>query len=278
MDEPDMNSEQALLWNGSAGRAWAELQELLDGMYQPFEPLLAGALQGTERQVLDVGCGAGATTLALARALGARGRCLGVDIAAPLIARARERAARAAANADFVCADAASYPFDARGVDLVVSRFGVMFFDDPVAAFANLRRAARPGARLDIVAWRSPGDNPFMTAAERAAQDFLPPLPARELDAPGQFAFARRERIAGILAGSGWKGADIAALDVACRFPAHALPHYLARMGPIGRLLQEMDDAAREALMPVLSRAFAPYVHGEEVRFVAACWRVRATA
>lgn len=285
MKEQDTRSEQALLWNGSAGQAWADLQKLLDRMYQAFEPRMAAAVRKTDRQVLDVGCGAGATTLALARRLGARGGCLGVDISRPLIALARERAARAApgeagqtAHADFVCADAGCHPFAPHSVDLVVSRFGVMFFDDPVAAFANLRRATRPGGRLDAIVWRGPDANPFMTAAERAAQGLLPALPARDLDAPGQFAFARRERIDSILAGSGWQCADIEAVDVGCSFPAHALPRYLGRMGPVGRLLEGMEEPARATLMPTLCKAFDPWLRGDELRFVAACWRVRATA
>ncbi|WP_374011271.1 class I SAM-dependent methyltransferase [Massilia sp. Se16.2.3] len=198
MEAHESNGGQAQLWNGSAGQAWADLQVLLDGMYRPFEPLLAAAVQGSDRRILDVGCGAGATTLALARRAGAGASCMGVDIAQPLIDLAWARAANEELRVDFACADAGSYPFEPGSMDLIVSRFGLMFFDDPVAAFTNLRRAARPGGRLDAIVWRSPDENPFMTAAERAAQDLLS-LPARDPSGPGQFAFARRERVARIL-------------------------------------------------------------------------------
>ena len=144
------NTEQAALWNDASGRTWVEMQAVLDAMLAPFvAPLVAGISPGETARVLDIGCGAGATTLALARRLGPRGLCLGVDISAPLLAAARARAAtEQLASARFREADAQTHGFEAGAFDAVVSRFGVMFFDDPVAAFANIRRAARPGAAL----------------------------------------------------------------------------------------------------------------------------------
>jgi len=161
--------DQAALWNGGAGLAWVEAQELLDRLFTPFEKLLVEAVRARSGlRVLDVGCGTGSTTLAVARSLGANGRCVGVDISEPMIAAARARAERQQILASFVCADAQSHAFAPASVDTIISRFGVMFFDDSVRAFANLRRAARDGAQLQLVAWRSPAENPFMTAAERA--------------------------------------------------------------------------------------------------------------
>lgn len=270
---------QARLWNGPAGRAWAETQELLDRMFAPFERLLVDEVRaGPGGRVLDVGCGSGACTLAIARALGTQGRCTGIDISAPMLAVARARAAREALPVRFVQADAQVHAFARAGFDAIVSRFGVMFFDDPVRAFANLRAAAAADAELGFVAWRGPGENPFMTTAERAVRPFLPELPARRPDTPGQFAFADRGRVRAILERAGWAGIDIRPLDVPCALPEPDLIGYLARLGPLGLLLPELDEALRARAIAAARAAFEPYVHGAQVRYMAACWSVRARA
>lgn len=271
--------EQTRLWNGHAGRAWVETQEVLDSMFKPFEDLLVEAVSADSRgRVLDVGCGTGSTTLAVARWLGAKGHCVGLDISEPMIAAARVRAERETTPASFIHANAQSHAFEPASFDQIISRFGVMFFDDPVQAFANLRRAARPGAELRFIAWRSAAENPFMTTAERAAAPLLPNLPARRPDAPGQFAFADPRRVSSILEDSGWGEIDLQPIDVACTLPEKELVRYLTRLGPVGMLLQEADDRTREQVIETVRAAFEPYVHGAEVRFTAACWRVSARA
>jgi len=275
----DANDEQARLWNGPSGQSWVEAQALLDRAFRPFEDrLVEAASTGPHRRVLDIGCGTGSTTLAVARRLGAASRCVGVDISEPMLALARTRGAHEGSPAEFIRADAQTYPFEAGIFDLVVSRFGVMFFDDPVRAFANVRRASANGAELRCIAWRSAADNPFMTTAERAAAPLLPALPARQPDAPGQFAFANPTRVHGLLAESGWSGIDIQPIDLECAFPAEALTSYFTRLGPVARVLQEVDDETRARVIDVVRPAFDAYVHGDEVRFTAACWMVGASA
>ena len=276
---PRSGNDQPALWNGTAGCAWVDAQETLDRMYKPFEDLLVDAiLADAPSRVLDVGCGTGATTLAVARRLGGAGECVGVDISEPMLAAARARAARDGVPATFVRADAATHPFEPASFDAIMSRFGVMFFDDPIRAFENLRRAAEVGAELRFIAWRSPEENPFMTTAERAAAPLLPNVPSREPDAPGQFGFANAARVERILEESGWTAIDIWPVDVACTFPESALTRYATRFGPLGRVLQETDDATRNRVMEAVRAAFEPFVHGEEVRYVAACWMVGARA
>lgn len=271
--------DQAALWNGPGGRAWVEAQNTLDQMFKPFEDLLAAVVSPPcGGRVLDVGCGTGSTTLAVARRLGERGHCTGVDISEPMVTAARERAEREAAPASFILADAQTHAFDPAGFDTIISRFGVMFFADSVRAFANLRRAARDSAELHFVAWRSAAENPFMTTAERAAARLLPNLPARRPDAPGQFAFADRRRIRGILEDSGWAEIDIRPIDVACTFPEKELVPYLSRLGPVGRVLQETDERTRGQIVETVRAAFDSYVRGAEVRFTTACWVVSAHA
>jgi SAM-dependent methyltransferase len=193
-----------------------------------------------------------------------------------MIAAARARAERAGAPATFIVADAQTYPLERESFDAIISRFGVMFFDDPVAAFANLRGAARAGAVLRCVAWRSAAENPFMTTAERAAAPLLPDLPVRRPNEPGQFAFADRDRVRRILEASGWSEIDVQPLDVPCAMPEDALARYLTHLGPVGRSLQQADDELRARVVAAIRPAFDPFVHGPEVRFTGACWMIGA--
>ncbi|MCA8321660.1 class I SAM-dependent methyltransferase [Burkholderia cepacia] len=273
------NDEQSALWNGPSGRAWVETQALIDRMFEPLERLLVEAVAtSSARSVLDVGCGTGAVTVAIARRLGAHAQCTGIDISARMIDAAQARAERSGVHARFVRADVQTHAFEPASVDLIVSRLGVMFFDDPVRAFANLRHAARLDARMRFVAWRSAADNPFMTIAERAAAPLLPNLPARRPGAPGQFGFGDRQRIASVLADSGWADVAIEPVELACALPASALDDYITRLGPVGLALLEVDDATRRRVVDTMRAAFEPYVDGADVRFDAACWLVTARA
>jgi ubiquinone/menaquinone biosynthesis C-methylase UbiE len=279
LEEHTMNEDQVALWNGTAGQAWVDRQESLDRLFAPFERLLADvAAERNSRHVLDVGCGTGATTLAIARRLGAEAAATGVDISEPMIALARERAAREGLNARFLSADAQTHAFAPHTFDLIVSRFGVMFFEDPQAAFSNLHRAAQDDAQLKLIAWRSAADNPFMTAAERAAAPYLPAMPARKPDEPGQFGFADANRVRSILERAGWTSVTIEPLDVACTLPASELDAYVTKLGPLGRVLGGADERTRAQVLETVRAAFAPYVHGKEVRFNAACWLISAKA
>ena len=268
---------QARLWNGLAGRAWVETQELLDQTFQPFEDLLVKAVShGRGDRVLDVGCGTGSTTVAVARLLGGSGRSIGIDISDAMIAAARLRAHRENTPPGFICGNAQAHAFAPGSFDMIISRFGVMFFDDSIRAFENLRHAAADSAELRFIAWRSPAENPFMTTAERAAAPLLPDLPARQPDAPGQFAFADRRRIHSILKESGWTTIDVQPIDVACTFPEKDLLSYVTRLGPVGLILQKTGERTRAQVLARVRDAFEKYVHGTEVRFNAACWMVSA--
>ncbi len=270
---------QAARWNGPAGQAWVEAQPLLEQLFKPLEDILIEHVSsGSGRRLLDVGCGTGGTTLAAARRLGSGGQCVGIDVSEPMIAAARTRAEREGAPVSFILADAQTHDFAGRGFDTIISRFGVMFFDDFVQAFANLRRAVTDGAGLRFLAWRSVADNPFMTTAERAAAPLLPNLPARQPDAPGQFAFADQRRVYRILEESGWAAIDIRPIDVACSLPEKELVRYFTRLGPVGLILQEADDLTRTRVIETVRAAFDPYVQGDEVRFTAALWMVGARA
>jgi ubiquinone/menaquinone biosynthesis C-methylase UbiE len=271
------DDDQTARWNGRSGHAWVDAQAMLDELYKPLEDLLVDAVSADRvRRVLDVGCGTGGTTVAVARRLGAEGRCVGIDISDPMIAAAEARAAREGAQARFIRADAQDHAFEPAIFDAILSRFGVMFFDDSVRAFANLRRAATGDARLHFVAWRSAAENPFMTTAERAAAPLLPNLPPRRPDAPGQFAFANPLGVQRILEESGWTDVDLQPVDAACSLPERELVRFATRFGPLGLVLQEADEPTRTQVIDAVRAAFDPYVDGTEVRFTAACWMVTA--
>ncbi|MFI9768874.1 class I SAM-dependent methyltransferase [Streptomyces sp. NPDC052415] len=272
------DDDQAARWN-RAGHVWVEEQALLDEMLRPLQEVLVEAVPaGHAGRVLDVGCGTGSTTVALARRLGPAGSCVGIDISEPMVTAAQERAAREGAPASFILADAQEHAFVPAAFDTVVSRFGVMFFNDSVRAFANLRRAAEDGAALRFVAWRGAEDNPFMTTAERAAAPVLPDLPARRPDGPGQFAFADPDKVRHLLGASGWAEIDIRPVDVTCVLPTADLVRYFTRLGPLGLILPDVDEPTRARLVETVRPAFDRYVQGAEVRFTAACWSVGARA
>ncbi|WP_246696528.1 class I SAM-dependent methyltransferase [Mesorhizobium sp. SARCC-RB16n] len=256
------------------------MQPILDEILAPFERLVVDAgYPGEGGNVLDIGCGAGATTLAMARRVGNDGNCVGLDISRPLVALATKRArVEEVANASFEVGDAQAHAFEPGRFDAVVSRFGVMFFDDPVAAFSNIRQAARRGGKLAFVAWRSPVENDFMTTAARAAAPFLPPAPAPDPDAPGQFAFAGGAKVKRILETSGWSSIEVEQANVLCRIAEGDLMTFATRLGPVAATLREVDRATAEKITTVLPAAYAPFVEDGEARFNAACWLVMALA
>lgn len=278
MAQAQANRDQAALWNGPAGEGWVRTQTLLDQMYQPFADVLAEQAAPSTRRVLDVGCGAGAVTLAMAARMAAGGECTGIDISEPLIAAAGARAAQAGVAARFVCADAQSHDFQLEQFDLLVSRFGVSFFGDPVAAFANLRHASRPGAALRFLTWRRPEENDFMTVAERAAAELLPGLAPLRAGQPGPFGLADEARTARILEQGGWGEIGVTPVTRICAFPESALTHYLTWMGPVGRLLQKTGTDMRARILDKVRPAFDVFVQDGEVRFGAACWMLEARA
>lgn len=279
-DAEPANPDQRANWNTASGPTWVEMQPVLDRMLSPFATLLIQeGFPGPGRRVLDIGCGAGATTLAMARRLGPDGLCLGADISAPLVAAARARAVvEGVDTAAFIEADAQTHAFEPGAFDAVISRFGVMFFDQPEDAFANIRRAARPGGRLTFIAWRSPAENAAMGLGARAAASLLPPAAPPDPRAPGQFAFADDARVRAILRAAGWSDIEIVPVDATCEVAEADLHAYATRMGPVGAALRAANAALREQIEAAVMAAYAPHVEDGWFRFQAACWRVAARA
>lgn len=271
---------QTQLWNGSAGQAWLEMEAILDPLFQPFTDLLVDAVRWHDpRTVLDIGCGTGATTLAIARALAPEGNATGADLSQMMIDRARQRAATEPEDVHLTFRSGDASHLDGAGpFGMATSRFGVMFFDDPAAAFTRIRTAMTPDAPLAAIAWRSPAENPFMTCAERTAAPLLPPLAPMRPNAPGQFGFADPEHVRAVLEVSGWRDIAISPIDIGCTMPEAALMPYLTNLGRIGVALQQADAATRDHVLGVVRTAFDPFVEGGTVRFTAACWMIEAKA
>jgi len=272
------NIDQVEYWNEGAGPVWAALQEALDRQLSPLGDAAMSALAPRRGEtIVDIGCGCGQTSWALAAAVGPTGKVVGVDISTPMLAVARVRAEGPVAPSflqlDAGCDDLGTSPFDAA-----YSRFGVMFFEDPADAFANIRRNLRAGGRLAFVCWRSPSENPMFTApAEAAAQFLAPPEPTDPL-APGPFAFADASRVRAILAEVGFSGIAVEGFDSAIGgADLDGATNLALQVGPLARSLRE-QPALSHVIVPAIRERLKNYLNKGRVMFPAAVWIVTARA
>lgn len=272
------NPDQLLYWNEQAGLTWAELQPLLDVQIAPLglSAIRALAPRPGER-ILDIGCGCGDTSFELARHVMPGGAVTGLDISAPMLDVARARAAGAKRSPpEFLLADAQIAHFP-EPFDAAYSRFGVMFFADPEAAFANIRAALKAGGRIAFVCWRRPDENPWMIEPLTAALRYLPaPEPSDPL-APGPFAFADAARIESILGAAGFKNVVTDPHDTAIGgYGLDQAVHIALRVGPLGRLLRENPDR-RAQVADAVRAALALHLTPDGVRLPSATWIVTAS-
>ncbi len=226
--------------------------------------------------MLDLGCGCGATTLALAKVAG---HATGLDVSAPMLELARQRAA-GLANVDWILADAAFHPFAPASFDVGFSRFGVMFFGDPIPAFRNIRRAIRPSGRLVFACWRPFDINPWMQLPLQAVSAHVPPLPRPGPEDPGPFAFANPDRVRHILTGAGFTDPEISKFDFKMELGAgrglDAATEQAANMGPASRAMQDQPAEVQAKATAAIRDALAPYLDGGTVKLAAAVWLVEA--
>jgi SAM-dependent methyltransferase len=275
------NRQQIDEWNGALGQTWARFQDDIERVVAPLgDATLVAADPRAGERVIDVGCGCGITTIELARRVGASGRVLGVDVSRPMLEVARRRAAELGlAQLDFEEGDAARAALPA-GVDLLYSRFGVMFFDDPGAALAHLRAALRPGGRAVMLAWRTPRDNPWAMAPLVAARAALGVVPEpMDPNAPGPFAFADDARVRGLLAQAGFVDVSLERRDVRLDLGESVgeAAERALRVGPTARLLREAGPAHAPAVRAAVEAALAPYADADgAVRLPGSGWIMRA--
>lgn len=235
------------------------------------------------QSALDVGCGGGSQSLMLAERLGPQARVLGADISEPMLQVALEKSGVAGADLaqlEFVQADAATHSFEANSFDLLFSRFGVMFFDDPVAAFSNLHRALRPQARLAFCCWQALKDNDWTRIPLQAALQHLPPPEIPDPHAPGPFAFADPQRVDGILASSGFRDIAVQSFTREIRFgEASTLSEsvrQLAMIGPVSRLLEGQEAQVMARVLGSMEQVLAPYYRDGALNLPGAIWFVTA--
>jgi SAM-dependent methyltransferase len=278
----EANADQVAYWNGPGGQHWADRQATQDIVLGPVADVLIdhAAARAGER-IVDVGCGSGATTIAFAKKVGPTGHVLGIDISGPMLARARQNVP-AGVRIDFVLADATVHPFEPASFDLLVSRFGVMFFAEPAVSFANLHKAMRPSGRLAFACWRDPRENPFFTAPLQAVYKHVPKLPPPGPEDPGPFSFASEARVHRILGEAGFKGIALEpcdlSLDIAVGRGLDAAVESTLEIGPAARALAEQPPEIRTAATQSIREALAPFVRGQAVPLSASLWIVTANA
>jgi len=276
------NADQIAFWNGPAGQHWTDRQPMQDVLLAPVSQILidrTGAKAG--ERILDVGCGCGATTIALAERVAPSGFVFGIDISVPMLSRARQVAPQGL-PLDFVLADATVYPFEPASFDLLASRFGVMFFAKPAVSFANLHRALLPSGRLVFACWREPRENPWMMAPLQAVYQHVPKLPQLGPEDPGPFAFASEERVHRILGEADFKQIAMEpcnlVLDLAIGRGLEAAVETALEIGPSSRALEGHPQDIRAAAKNSIREALTPFVRGQSVRLPASIWIVTARA
>ena len=274
-----MADDPIAFWNGPGAARWVTQQARFDRAFAAHGELaMAQAGLATRTRVLDVGCGCGGTTLSLGARV-APGTVLGVDVSAPMLGRAKERAA-GIANVSFVNADATTHAFEPGSFDVVFSRFGVMFFTDPVRAFGNLRASMAPGARLSCVVWRTQRENPWMDEAARDLGDLVQIPPQASADEPGPFSFGDPDRVRRILGDAGFRDVELTPHDPMAVLSEgsdreDALQTTMA-IGLVGRALQEADEATRERAKEPLLRWVERHVGPDGIRVPTAVWVLTA--
>lgn len=282
MAEAQTNQEQIRYWNEESGPRWVQQQKRLDAQ---LEQLGLAAMQraGVKpgERVLDVGCGCGQTALELAERVGPHGSVLGIDISQPMLARAQERQHElGTANLTFLRADAQTYPFERERFDLIFSRFGIMFFDDPPAAFSNLRTALRSDGRLCFLCWQSLEKNEWVRVPLRAASQHVelpaPPAPG----APGPFAFADPDRVRRVLVAGGFTDVSFetyeAALSLGGATSVDDAVEFMLEIGPIATLLRDADPSVRTRVAQAIREALIPYASRDGVSLGGTAWIVSA--
>jgi len=279
------NADQIEFWNTAGGERWASYQAQLDRFLAPFGDAVLdlGRAQPGEH-VIDLGCGAGATSLALAKQVGETGQVIGVDVSGPLLERARERLAEHPELEPclaFLQADAAQHTFDPQHTDLIASRFGGMFFDDPVAAYSHLHGALRTEGRLAMAVWRKVSENPWILVPLIAAFEIIGrPEETPDPHAPGPFAFAEEDRVRSILQEAGFRDIRIEPFDTPVHLGADLdeTVTFAMELGPLSRMLMERSEEERARVREALASALKAHEGPEGITLGAATWLVSAKA
>ena len=285
IDASGANAKQIEFWNGEAGSHWSERDDQMSAMLRPLgeEAIKRAAPEGGE-WVLDVGCGCGDTTVALARAVGRSGGALGVDISAPMLVAANQKidslAEELRSSTMFELADASTYDFAPAVFDLLFSRFGIMFFADPTAAFTNMRGALKPAGRLTFLCWGPVDQNDWITVPMNAARAHLPPPQPIDPRAPGPFAFSDSVYVTDILQTAGFTDIEFESTEPTMKLgdggSLDASLEFFMELGPLSSALMDQPESIMSAVRAsVLAAITDRYVDGY-VELPGKCWLVTA--
>ncbi len=270
------NADQIKYWNAEAGAKWSDFNPQLDRMLAPLSAVVIDrAAPAAGDQVLDIGCGCGDTTMALAQRVAPDGAVTGVDISTPMLDVARRRVADLPVT--LFNADAETNDLGAARFDLAFSRFGVMFFNNPEAAFTNIGGALRPGGRLTFVCWQPLALNPWARIPFEAVRRLMPPTDPPDPHAPGPFAFADGERVKGILNAAGFEDVAVDSYGSIMKNgegDLDACVKGILNLGPAARMLREADEATKAAAAEAVRDAVAPYHTGNTLELSSAVWIV----
>ena len=261
------NATQIEFWNGETGQNWVSHDALMEAMLQPLGEAVMDSLSlKPGEHVLDIGCGCGHTSLSLADRVGAEGSVTGIDISAPMLAVASQLAAEHTTghnSVQFLEADAQTHRFTPESYDAAFSRFGVMFFEDPVAAFTNLRASLRPSGRLAFCCWQPRAVNPFMTVPAMAALELLPAPPEIPPRTPGPFAFEEADYVAEILTKAGFEHVAVTPLRQPLTFgrgmSLEDIVERLVEIGPIAQMVREAPEDLQQPVRDKVVDAVAPF-------------------
>ncbi len=270
-------NEQDDFWNEEGGERWVENIDRLENMISNLsDHLLAHAAPSAGENVLDIGCGGGITSAALAAAVGSSGEVLGADISEVILKVARYRFENVG-NLKFTTANAEVFPFVPQSYDLITSRFGVMFFASPEAAFRNIHQAAKPGGRMVYLCWRTLAENPWMGAPAAAAFTILPPPEKPEPGTPGPFSLADSKITTQIMADAGFRDIKFTPVDEPVNLGAlEPVLQFMTTMGPAAEPLKSASNADREAALAAMQATLEQHNTEDGVIMPSAIWVVEA--
>lgn len=281
MPAPTPNPRGAEFWNSTMGHSWVSQQAVISDVFTSVTSVsLDAAAVKPGEHVIDIGCGTGDTLLAFAKVVGPSGAVLGVDVSVPMLEFAKHRAAEATlSNTAFALADATNYAFEPAWADLAYSRFGVMFFDDPIRAFTNIRSGMKAGGRLVFVCFRTMPESPWFRVPIEAAWPHVPPQPPVDPLAPGMFSFAREERLRGVLTEAGFREVALKATNV----PIHGKDTsqsmaFVTQAGPLPALLENASGEQRIRATEAVRNALAANIGADGRGLHVGLWLVSALA
>ena len=275
-----INQDQKEFWNEKKGKIWISLEKNIEKMLGPLGDHAINTLKPkVGEKILDVGCGTGSTSLKLSKLVGKEGLITGIDISEPILGFAKKQAnVKRIKNIKFVLADAQNFQFSENNYDAVFSRFGIMFFEDPITAFKNIRKSLKDKGRLTFICWCSREENDWINLSSNIASQFLELPPKANPKDPGPFALEDHRYIEEILINSGWKNIVIKnhGEKIIVGETLDSSAEFLSRMGPMSVPFENANEQTKEKVISALKECYSKYLTPKGVEFHFSSWIVSA--